>query len=174
MAGVTRRRHWSWHGLGWLIRNTLTYVQAAIDSDNVHDIPGFRDVIIAPSHQTDSGNSNQSCADLHVPGEEAKKVRNKRKKKGHATAASDGRKMSIKKELKKKKKRKQVNNEEKSNERRTLNEQNRDLALLPSSELQHPCLRHHREICCPAGRPWELFSYSCHINTGKKRFRCIA
>lgn len=57
--------------VGGLIRNTLTYVQAAIDCDNVHDIPGFRDEL---SPSTDSGNSNQSCADLQVnSGEEAKK-----------------------------------------------------------------------------------------------------
>lgn len=93
---------------GWLIHNTLTYVQAAIDSDNVHDIPGFRDVIIALSHQTDSGNSNQSCADLHVPGEEAKKVRKKEgkkeKKKVMQRRPVTAEKCQLKKRIKKEKK----------------------------------------------------------------------
>lgn len=72
--------------LGWLIRNTLTYVQAAIDvdSDNVHDIPGFRDVIIVlPSTEIPAIRIRAALTCMHMvrPGEEAKKKVKKRKEK---------------------------------------------------------------------------------------------
>lgn len=71
--------------LGWLIRNTLTYVQAAIDvdSDNVHDIPGFRDVMIAlPSTEISAIRIRAALTCMHMvrSGEEAKKKKVKKRK----------------------------------------------------------------------------------------------